>query len=227
MANTPEQRTASVSDETPKADAYTLWYAIWTAAFLLLVCASRDLDRIFGLYILLVPILGLPAIILSATLVVSLGVNLFKRRWRRSISIVMAPIVVGSFFLLLWRMGINTELIRLELWKSTYLAEVEAQADQGGGHRLKAWDWGAAGGVGVPTFSWTLVYDESDQIALGRSLWSAEWLRQADQAAKGNGFYSIIHPESFAADINEYDRHISISIRRIDGHFFVVEQVFQ
>lgn len=66
---TLEQTAANSSERAAKSDAYTPWYAIWTGALFLLVWLSRDLDKIFNLYILLVPILALPALILAATLV--------------------------------------------------------------------------------------------------------------------------------------------------------------
>jgi hypothetical protein len=186
--NTLEQTSVVGSEKAPKSDAYTPWYTLWTGAFFLLVWVSRDLDRIFNLYILLVPILILPALVLAATLVISLSVNVIRRRWRRTISIIAAPIVAGSFFLLLGELGITTELIRLKLWKSSYVAQLEALPAMEGGPLLKSWDWGSTGGVAVANIFWLLVYDDSDQIRLPRSSWSADWIRKADQAAKGNGF---------------------------------------
>jgi hypothetical protein len=221
---TLEQTAANSSEQAAKPDAYTPRYTIWAGAFFLLVWLGRDLDRIFNLYILLVPILALPALILAATLVISLGVNVIRRRWRRTISIIAAPIIAASFFLLLGWLGITTDLIRFELWKSSYLAQVDALSATDGGPRLKTWDWGSTGGVAVANIFWMLVYDDSDQIALPRSSWSAEWLQRADQAAKGNALYSVIHPEGFTGDVEQYERHISV--RRLDGHFYVVEGIF-
>jgi hypothetical protein len=57
------------------------------------------------------------------------------------------------------------------------------------------------------------VYDEGDQIALPQSSWSAEWLRKAEQAAKGNALYSVIHPETF----------VWVRVTHLDGHFYVAE----
>jgi hypothetical protein len=83
---------------------------------------GRKLNRLYNLDLLLVPILFLPALIWAAILIISLVVNGVKRRWRRTISIFLAPIIAGSFFVLLGRLGITTDLIRLELGKSSYLA---------------------------------------------------------------------------------------------------------
>jgi cytochrome c oxidase subunit IV len=195
MMNISENTAAKDAERVPKSDSYTCWYTVSTGAFFLLVSVSTDIDRIFKLYVLLVPILVVPALILAATLVISLGVNVFRRRWRRSVSIVVAPIIAVLFFHLLGWLGLDREAIRLKLWKSSYLAEVDAIPATDGHLRLKSWDWGSTGGVAVPNIFWKLVYDESDQIALPRSSWSAEWLRNADQSGNGSVLYSILHPE--------------------------------
>ena len=107
-------------------------------------------------------------------------------------------------------------MVRLELSKSSYMAQIDALPTSEG-PRLKCWDWGGTGGAAVANIFRTLVYDESDQIALPRSSWSEAWLRKADGVAKGNGFYSVIHPSGNA----------QISIDRLEGHFYVVEELYQ
>jgi hypothetical protein len=176
-----------------RPDAYTPWYTIWCGVFLLLIFVARwCLDRnpnpatVFTLVVL-------PLLVLAGTLVISLAVFAFKRRWRKAVSIVAAPIIALSFFGPLGRLGINRALIRLEL--SDYMAQIDALPTTDG-PRLKFWQWGGAGGLMSPNVFWTLAYDESDQIALPRSAWSADWLRKADKVTQGSGSYSIIHPTS-------------------------------
>jgi hypothetical protein len=192
-------------------DRYTPWYTVWTGALFLLFWVGRDLDRIYNLYVLLLPILVLPALIWAAILVISLVVNAIKRRWRRTISIVLAPIIAASFFLLLGSIGLTTEFIRLELRKSTYLAEVESLPPTVSGCRLKTWDWGLSGGPAV--FSWILVYDDCDQIALPRSSQSAEWAGDASRADKNAKFRALLYDDD------------NTTLRHLGGHFYVVEQV--
>jgi hypothetical protein len=190
---------------------------VWTGAFFLLLWLSQDLDRIFNLYIMLVPMLAIPALAWIAALIIGLGVNVFKRRWRRIISIVAAPIIAGSFFLALEPLGVTTQRVRLELWKSDYLAQIDALPASDDGIRLKTWNWGETGGVAVPNFFWTLVYDESDQIALPPSSWSAEWVQKTGQV--GSPLYSVVHNRRDGKDYY-------VSIRRLDGHFYVVEELY-
>jgi hypothetical protein len=201
--------TVKGSAKAPKLDRYTPWYTVWTGALFLLFWVSRDLDRIYNLYLLLLPILVLPALICAAVLVISLVVNAIKRRWRRAISIVFAPIIAASFFLLLGRIGVTTEFIRLELRKSTYLAEVESLPPTVSGCRLKTWD--SSGGPGV--FSWILVYDGCDQIVLPQASQSAEWAGDASRADKKARFHAFLYDDD------------NTTLRHLSGHFYVVEQV--
>ena len=205
--------TVKGSAKAPKLDRYTPWYTVWTGALFLLFWVSRDLDRIYNLYLLLLPILVLPALICAAVLVISLVVNAIKRRWRRAISIVFAPIIAASFFLLLGRMGLTTEFIRLELQKSSYLAEVESLPPTVSGCRLKTWNWGSTGGAAVSNFFWILVYDDCDQIALPRSSQSAEWAGDASRADKKARFHAFLYDDD------------NTTLRHLSGHFYVVEQV--
>jgi hypothetical protein len=198
--------------EAKLVDGYTPWYTVWTWALFLLFWISRDLDRVFNLWILLVPILVLPALIWATVLVINLFVNVIRRRWRRTISIVLAPIIAVSFFLVLGRLGLTTEFIRLELRKSSYLAEVESLPPAVSGCHLKTWNWGSTGGVAVANFDWILVYDECDQIA--QSLRSAEWVGDALRSDKRNMINGFLHGDD------------NTSLRHLDGHFYLIERVF-
>ena len=62
MRNTPEQTAENGFTKASKSDEYTPWYTIWTVALFFLAWVSQDLDRIFTLYVLLIPILILPAL---------------------------------------------------------------------------------------------------------------------------------------------------------------------
>jgi hypothetical protein len=64
MADTLEQKQTATDNSGKKFDPYTPWYAIWSSAFVLLMFVSNELDRVFNLYLLLVPIVILPGLIL-------------------------------------------------------------------------------------------------------------------------------------------------------------------
>jgi hypothetical protein len=216
MANVSEP--LAVLGTAPMLDRYTPWYTVWTGAFFLLLWLSQDLDRIFHLYIALVPLLAIPAFVWLVTLPIGLAANTFKRRWRRVISIVIAPIIAGTFFLALEPFGVTTERIRLELWKSSYVADLDALPPSDDGIRLKTWNWGATGGAAAANFLWTLVYDDSDQIALPPSSWSAVWVEKTGQV--GSRLYSVVHNRRDGVDYH-------VNVTHLDGHFYVVEELYQ
>jgi hypothetical protein len=219
MAETMERAPINGSERAWKPDAFTSWYTIWCVAFLLWNFVVGYLDDIYNFYLLIVPIIFLPLLTLVGTLVVKLTVNVFRRRWRTTISIIAAPLIALSLFGLLQRAGVTTELVRFELSKSRYIAQISAlpTIDSPG---LKCWDWGGTGGVAVPNTFRTLVYDESDQIALPRASRSAAWLRHADEVTECNDFYSVIHP-------NPITENAQTRVSHLQGHFYIVEQVYQ
>ena len=77
---------------------------------------------------------------------------------------------------------------------------------------------GATGGPMAPDLFWTLVYDESDQIALPPSSWSAEWVEKTGQV--GSNIYSLVH---HTRGSQSYD----VRVRHLEGHFYVVEELYQ
>ncbi len=201
-------------DLTLKHDAFQPWDLMWACILSLFLWLCGELDRVLNLYLLLVPIVLLPTLVLGTIWVVSFGVNVFRRRWRRSLSLVIAPSLVWLLLFLLVQSHIS-DLVRLEISKQTYLAQLEALAAEGK-PRFKSWDWGETGGAAVVNTFWVLVYDESDGIVKPRSSWPAEWRRNAEQG--GTGLYSFLHPGEFAFSAG--------IVKHLEGHFYVVVQSF-
>src|SRR5271167_4852300 len=104
-------------------DRFTWTYTLWTAVVALLVYCSEELDRTFHLYLFLIPILGIPSLVVLIALIVSLGVNLVKGHWRRALSIVMAPVLVVSALVVTLKAGLNEDWVRFEIAKPYYLRE--------------------------------------------------------------------------------------------------------
>ncbi len=204
--------------ESLKPDAYSIKYAIWIGILCLLGWIST-LDRNLNHFVLTVFIFFLAAFVLAARLVIGLGINLFARRWRRASSIVAAPIIIYSLVPLLGWLGLppDRDLILLRLWKSSYMADVEAIPVKGGHLRLKTWDFGEVGGVATSNVFWTLVYDESDLLALPPAAWSAEAIQNANEDS-GTTFHSFIHGAS-------EDGNHNIQVKHLEGHFYVVVEI--
>jgi hypothetical protein len=219
------KRQKETAGDPPKRDRFSWAYTLWTAAVAVLIFYGNELDRVFNLYVFLIPILGIPALILLIALIVSVGTNAFAGRWRRMLSIAAAPVLVGSILFLMLRNGMNAEWVRFELGKPGYLREVSKLPAPENGSRFKVWGWGSTGGAAVANIDSFLVYDESDQVGLPLRSRSEDWKRTADQAAKSvNGFSATMHPESYTTDIDGYLKQIDV--RRLDSHFYLVTQSF-
>jgi hypothetical protein len=216
MAHTIERAAMDGSAKASKPDAFTPWYTIWCCAFLLWNDVVGYLDDIYNFYILIVFIILPPLLILAVALVVSFAINAFRLRWRKTVSIIAAPIIALSLFGLVHRLGVTPSLVRLELSKSSYIAQIDTLPTTDG-PRLKCWDWGSTGGAAVVNIFRTLVYDESDQLSLPRSSWSEAWILKADAACRGTPLQSFIHPRGDS----------QVGVGRLEGHFYTATEIFQ
>jgi hypothetical protein len=131
-------------------------------------------------------------------------------------SIVAAPPLAWALFVSLSHTGISPEWLRFQLAKESYLEQV-ARSERGpDGLRFKVFDWGSVGGVAVPNFFYTLVYDESDEIALPANERTMAW-KQRVGSGIGSQLYSILQPEN--------ERH-STKVQLLEGHFYLVTEVY-
>jgi hypothetical protein len=158
---------ASVAMATPNAkpDKFTLSYSLWIGAPILILVLGGELDRIFNLHILLVPLILIPALAAGMAWLVALIQSASRRRWRRVASIVAAPVIAVSFFAILNVLGIDPDRVRFELSRQYYLDQIAQIPRVGNEPRFKSFPWGETGGaVGANVFR-TLEFDESGQIA--------------------------------------------------------------
>jgi hypothetical protein len=145
------------------ADHYSLMHVLLQLALATLFFFSHELDRIFNLWLLLVPILLVPTVVVGITWLISIGINLFKRRWRRLASAVVAPIFVALLAASLLFSGIDAAWVRFHLDKDSYYETVKELT---GPHpRHYSWNWGSTGGAAVVNILQAIEYDESDQVA--------------------------------------------------------------
>ena len=198
-------------------DKFTISYSLWVGLLLLLYVVSYDLDRIFNLYLAVVPLLLLPTIVVALSLIAILIWNATNRRWRRVLSIIAAPFLAYSFFVVLGALGVDSERIRFEHGKGYYVDQV-SQIPRTDVPRLKTFDWGSTGGVAVPNFIYTLVYDESDEIGLPPEQRSIEWRSRAQSLCPGTQMCSILKTEP--------PGHV-VSVRKMQAQFYLVTELFQ
>ncbi|WP_245500119.1 hypothetical protein [Rhizobium leguminosarum] len=93
----------------------------------------------------------------------SLCFNLVLRRWRRVLSLLITPLLLLVCLHLLAVAGITPDSVRFALTKQAYLAEIKRADLPGAEQRFRTFVWDDT--FRRKTYS-TLVYDESDEIAL-------------------------------------------------------------
>ena len=201
-----------MKSEPARDDKFTSIYALWAGGLFLLCALSNYLDRIFNLYLLLVPLLLLPTLVVAVSLLVSLIGNAVKRRWRRCVSVVAGPLVAASAFVFVGYLGINPDRIRFELTKSYYTKLTVQMPREGADPLFMRFDWGSTGGAGAANIFHMLVFDESDEVALPLERRSDQWRQRA-----GTQMPSMLNAD---------ERH-SIQVKKMGGHFYLITEVYQ
>lgn len=135
-------------------------YFVWFGAAAI-VYISDELDRVFKLWILLIPLLAIPALVALCTFVGGVIVNVWTRQWRRLIPVLAAPILAIGLLTTALRSGINADWIRFHLTRFHY-AEL-ARNLPGPSPKYGEWSWGETGGAMAPNIFYSLVYDETDK----------------------------------------------------------------
>ena len=206
-----ENGSGSLGDTT-RADRFTATHFCLCLLCFLLVVFSHELDRIFNLWLLLVPLLLLPLGLLLLTLTSSIIWNAMRGRWRRAVSAAIAPIAAAAPLLLCYQLGITPTWLRFQLSRTHFEREVALAATTDGAPRLRAFAWGETGGAAVANIFHTLVYDESDEISLPPDRRSGSWLERAQHQPS---LYSILREQG------------NPSVQPMSRHWYVVTQVYQ
>jgi hypothetical protein len=210
----PDQ-AADTSKPSPGADTFSITAFAWVSLIFLLFASSADLDRIFNLRWSLIPLVFIPALAVVVGWTAALVRNVTLRRWRRVISVLVAPVAAGALFVAADSAGVNSQRIRLEIGRRHYRDEIAklAPTDE---PRLKLFDWGQSGGAGVNTLIDTLVYDESDEISLPARERSAAWRERAGKLCPGTPICAMLWALA----------EKTIIVKRIDGHFYLLTEVY-
>ena len=166
---------------------------------------------------LLVTLIGLVYYFaLTLFLVISIGVSIYKLRWRRALSMLLAPVLVCGLLWGQFHTGFTPDYIHFLLVRSSYLDQVR---QAGGGERsFHAWLWERIWGVGVTATQTVLIYDGTDQLLLSPEMRSMDWVGEALKF-DGKGFYlgGII-------ELTPYSKGLGApSITKFGGHFYLVE----
>lgn len=135
-------------------------FCVWLV-FGAIFYVSDELDRLLGLWLLLVPLIVVPGLAALGTFVVGLTANMWRRRWWQLVSVIAAPSLTIGLLAASISYQINTDWIRFQLTRSYYMKMVKRLP--GPSPKFQAWAWGDTGGAGAVNIFHTLVYDETDR----------------------------------------------------------------
>jgi hypothetical protein len=198
-----------MSETVGPRDGFSLSYALWSAACLLAFISSHEIEIAYGPLGFLVALLALPAAaIILSWMAFALARHLTGRRWRRVASILIGPPVMIGFALLLMSIGLDPTWLRFEMKKPEYLRDLAQRRSHD--PRMAQWHWGDTGLAITASATYTIVFDESGQIALPSEQRSNGWRVRADRAE----ITSLLDPEHLGG------------VRKLDEHFYLVEQWF-
>ncbi|TBA84246.1 hypothetical protein ELH53_04020 [Rhizobium ruizarguesonis] len=188
-----------------RSDKFTWTYALWLLPFLAqnwLYWLQPQWD--WWTISLIIWVLTLIAV------AGSLCINLAQRRWRRLVSLLIAPLLLLVLLRILAAVGITSDSVRFALTKQMYLAEIERADRSGGEPRFKTFAWDNT--FLEKTYS-TLVYDESDEIALPRGEQSTAWQQRVQTPCSEKKECVDLDPGP-----DEY-----VSVRKIGEHFYILD----
>jgi hypothetical protein len=202
-------QTEATPDAQSPRDQFTAWYFVLVISAFLLFWYSAEYN--LPLVLLLLPI----ALIVTVVLLVQAILCCVRRQGRRLASIAAAPFLAWAILASLNRMGFDLHWVHLQLQKVAYLEQI-AQCDCGSdGLRFKTFDWGGTGGLSSPNIFYTLLYDESDEIALPADTRTAAWNKRVGSWAH----WQPVRPTR--------DDYHSIDLRALEGHFYLVTEIYQ
>jgi hypothetical protein len=135
---------------------FIVWFAFVTIFFI-----SDELDRVFRLWILVIPLVAIPALIAVTTSLTGLIANTWARRWERLVSVIGAPLLTVGLLAASIHFHINTGWIRFQVTQAYYMNP--ARQLPGPSPRYHEWPWGDTGGAATANTFYHLVYDETDK----------------------------------------------------------------
>ncbi|MBW8370696.1 MAG: hypothetical protein K0M66_06965 [Thiobacillus sp.] len=163
MSNSDARATA-VNQPPPRG--WRNFFSPFHIGLQLLVAAlfysANELDRIFNLWFALVPIIGIPAIIVGIIWIVGIIKNMALGRWLKLASVAIAPLLVWPLLVLLLRTGFDSHWVRFQFNKPNY--EQTVRSLEGTHPMYHSWNWGSTGGAAAANIFYSLVYDESDRV---------------------------------------------------------------
>ncbi|OWO92535.1 hypothetical protein B5E41_22530 [Rhizobium esperanzae] len=189
-----------------RGDQFTWTYALWLLPFLgqdwLYWLAPQWDWWTVDLFVFLATLIAMAG---------SLCFNLVLRRWRRVLSLLITPLLLLVCLHLLAVAGITPDSVRFALTKQAYLAEIKRADLPGAEQRFRTFVWDDT--FRRKTYS-TLVYDESDEIALPKGAQSAAWQQRLQT-------FCLEKKKECVTLYPGADEFISVS--KIGEHFYILD----
>ena len=192
-----------------KDDRFTLSYALWTAALLIYLSTANALDVVFNFWLLIVPILAVPTVVMLIWFATALGFQIAQRRWRRAASVLFGPLLAIVCFSAAFRAGFDVSWVRFQATKSQYVDDLGGSIDSAG---YRAWPWGSTGGVGTVNSFYSLVFDPNDSIA-----------KRQEPRSSGDA----MSPSVLSGAVASGSGVPLISVQHLDGHFYLVREDYE
>jgi hypothetical protein len=200
MANGQTEAAPAAAAPSP-GDRFTPWYFPLAMSMFLLLWYSVDYNHPL-FFLRWLPI----ALIVTVVLLVRAILYGLRRQGRRLASIAAAPFLAWAILATLGHMGFDPHWVHIQLQKRAYLEQI-AHCDCGpDGLRFKTFDWGGTGDL-FEKIDYTLVYDESHEIAFPVDKRTAAWKQRAGSAARWQ---------------SEEDDGFPTDVRALEGHFYLV-----
>lgn len=196
-------------------DLFTLSYGLAVGAVIAYWAAIPELSYVLGHRVLLLFLGSLVVLTAVFFLLQALVRHVWHRRWRHILSLVVMPFVVAVPLLGALGHGIDASWLRLQVTKPLYIADMPGRASDDTKPSFFAWDWDISAVREGYQSEASLIYDESDQLAGSRFVWS-EALKAHLAAPQ---FRDLAGFRSF------FDGDSRTTMRRLDGHFYLVTEI--
>lgn len=200
----------------PSADRFTWIWLVVFGLFFLFGMLGGQLDYIWRNRSPYFALSLLSALVIGCFWLVVAIINIAKRRWRRLVSQLVAPVIAYPLCGIVVAAGVTSERIRFEFGRAYYENEI-AKLPKDGAPRFRQFDWGGGGlFVTTPYFHYALVFDESDEIGRPPEERSAEWRARRTPP-------TCLKEQQCA--VYESASGWTVTVSHLTGHFFVVQQM--
>ncbi len=207
MVNHPEQLPGAVISAAArkKQDKFTLYYAMWGSLCIPPFFALAIVDDIYDLYFAIIPYLLLIALPFVFFLLYCFVSCLWRRAWRRTLSVAAAPFLVFGVNLILNIIGVTPDAAHFALTQRYYSAAIEKISER---PRFQKFVFSETGGAAVTQVSKTLIFDETDGIASGAQVLTPALQKQVCRVCR--------------IDVRDYN----IGLRPLWSHFYLVTETY-